>query len=172
MRIPLILLGMLVASLLGSGLASAHKGESPPPDTATSVRQAIAFLDLSPPNLGEAREKTTWALAAKDQAGVDVDLLRKAGEALAAKEGSRARDLLKQSLAKAAPAQGPGPGVPGSATGEDEVAAHHVAGAPLDALEPRFSGTRGESLLLAAGIALVGLGFVTLRSSGARPPST
>ena len=78
----IVMLMVGIAVLTEAGVAWAHKGEARPPDAATAVRQALAFLDAVPPNFGEAAEKAKWAVEAQDQTGVDRMALEQAGYGL------------------------------------------------------------------------------------------
>lgn len=97
---------VLVAStiLVAGTPAQAHKGAGEgPPDAATWVRQALAFLELGQPNIGEAIERLEGALKAKDPTGVDLAAVREAMDALKAKEVAAARAALTRALLPPAP---------------------------------------------------------------------
>lgn len=155
-----------IALLTGAHPVWAHKGEARPADAATAVRQALAFLDAVPPNFGEAAEKAKWALEAKDQAGVNRGTLEQATEALRAKDGPRARELLRQALGQ--PVGTPAAQAPRDIAGRPvdhraEAEAHYRQGAPLDALTVRFEGSTWEFAVLAGAIVLVFAGSLILR---------
>jgi len=163
-NLALLIVGIAILGQAGS--AWAHKGEARPPDAATAVRQALAFLDAVPPNFGEAAEKAKWALEAKDQAGVDRGATERGIEALRAKDKSRARDLLRQALAP--PVGTPMAQAPKDIAGRPvdhrgEAEAHHRQGAPLDALTLRFEGSGREYAILAVAVAVVIAGSLVLR---------
>lgn len=168
--IPCVLIAWMI--LASGALAWAHKGAGEgPPDAATWVRQALAFLELKPPDVREAAERLEGALKAKEPRGVDLALVREAVEALKARKPESAAAALARALlpppeaSPGGPPSGPPPYDP-----DEEASAHHVPGAPLKALEPRFAGTAGEYALLGLGGVLMALGLLTLRrasSSGA-----
>ena len=163
-NVALLIVG--IAVLTEAGVAWAHKGEARPPDAATAVRRALAFLDAVPPNFGEAAEKAKWAVEAQDQTGVDRGALEQGIEALRAKDLGRARDGLRKALA--APV-----GTPVAQASRDiagrpvdhraEAEAHYRQGAPLDALTLRFERTGQEYFILALAVALALGGGVILR---------
>lgn len=166
-----LFLSALVAwMILVSGTpAQAHKGAGEgPPDAATWVRQALAFLELKPPDFVEAAERLDGARKARDTQGINLALVREAMEALKAKDAARAaaaltRALLPPSSPPPQVTRGvPPPGLPPHHADED-VSAHHLPGAPLKALEPRFTGSPGEYALLGLGGVLMALGLVALR---------
>lgn len=154
-----------IAALTEAGPAWAHKGEARPPDAPTAVRQALAFLDAEPPNLGEAAEKAKWALEAKDQVGVDRNALEQALEALRSRDVARARTQLRQAVATA-------PGTPAAQAPRDiagrpvdhrtEAEAHYRQGAPLDSLTLRFEWRGGEYGILALAATLTIAGGLVL----------
>lgn len=155
-----------IAVLTEAGVAWAHKGEARPPDAATAVRQALAFLDAVPPNFGEAAEKAKWAVEAKDQTGVDRGALEQGIEAVRAKDLGRARDGLRKALA--APVGTPVAQAPRDIGGRPvdhraEAEAHHRQGAPLDALTLRFEGSGRDYATLAMAVAVVIAGGLVLR---------
>lgn len=51
---------------------------------------------------------------------------------------------------------------------DEDVSAHHLPGAPLKALEPRFAGSPGELVVLGLGVALITAGLVAARVTGRR----
>lgn len=76
-RLPCVLIAWII--LLSGTPVGAHKGAGEgPPDAATWVRQALAFLQLKPPNFGEAAERLKGALKAGEPGGVDLALVREA----------------------------------------------------------------------------------------------
>lgn len=155
-----------IALLVETGPVWAHKGEARPPDAATAVRQALAFLDAVPPNFAEAAERAKWAMEAKDEAGVDRRALERSVEALRAKDGARARDLLRQALAP--PVGTPAAQAPRDIAGRPvdhraEAEAHYRQGAPLDALTGRFEGRTEDYATLALAVVLAVVGGVILR---------
>jgi hypothetical protein len=149
--------------------AGAHKGAGEgPPDAVTWVRQALAFLDLKPPDIREAAERLDGALKAKDTEGVDLALVRETVEALKAKKPGEASAALTRALLPPPPprpqaSRGTRPPGPPPQDADEEVSAHYIPGAPLKALEPRFGESPGEYALLAVGATLIALGLLALR---------
>jgi len=163
-NIAMLIVG--IAVLTEAGVAWAHKGEARPPDAATAVRQALAFLDAVPPNFGEAAEKAKWAVEAKDQTGVDRGALEQGIEAVRAKDLGRARDVLRKALA--APVGTPVAQALRDIAGRPvdhraEAEAHYRQGAPLDALTLRFEGSGRDYAILALAVAVVIAGGLVLR---------
>lgn len=164
---PVLGLAVLAAVLLIAGApALAHKGAGAgPQDAATWVRQALALLEVKPPNIPEAAERLEGALKAKDSQGMDLALVRQAMEALKARNAEAATAMLTRALLPP-PAASAQPLTPSPHHADEEVSAHHLPGAPLKALEPRFQGTAGEYALLSLGGFLIVLGLLGLRRAG------
>lgn len=170
MRRILRAIGMLIVGIVvltGASPVGAHEGEEKrPPDAATAVRQALAFLEATPPNLSEAGERLEWAGEAKEQAGVNGEAVKQAADALRAKDAARARALLREALAAPAgtPAAQGQRDIAGSASDRRaETAAHHQPGAPLDALTVGFGGSSGDYVSLALAVVLAVAGSLILR---------
>jgi hypothetical protein len=105
--------GAAAAAILISGLwalPATRAAEPPatPRDALTLVRQALAALEVSPPDLGVATERTIKALLAPDTRGVDMPRLRDAAQALGEEDATAAAAYLMQALRPAETASGGG----------------------------------------------------------------
>lgn len=92
----------VAAALLLLGLpapASTAAGDAATPHEAlTLVRQALAALEVSPPDLSVATERTIKALLAPDTRGVDMPRVRDAAQALGEEDAAAAATYLMQAL--------------------------------------------------------------------------
>jgi hypothetical protein len=100
----------VAAAVLTLGLstlsASTAQPASVPQDALTLVRQALAALEVSPPDVGVAAERVIKALFARDTRGVDMPRVRDAQQALDDEDPSAAAAYLMEALrpAEAEPA--------------------------------------------------------------------
>lgn len=158
-----------LALALSAAPAAAHGGDESD-EAGVLVRQAIALIVNTPDDTMAIEDKITDATEAEHQEGVDVALVRRAGEALEAGELHRARALLEVSIGarahlsnalprdvREAPAK-PGTGTVGLhlATGDDPGGG--LADDPLVA-HRRFDGRATATLVLSVLLVAVGLGL-------------
>lgn len=169
-RPALAALGVAALALaLSAPPAAAHGGDESD-EAGVLVRQAIALIVNTPDDTMAIEDKITDATEAKDQEGVDVAIVRRAGEALGAHDMHRARALLEVSIGarahlsnalprdvREAPAK-PGTGTAGLhlATGDDPGGG--LADDPLVA-HRRFDGRATATLALSVLLVAVGLGL-------------
>jgi hypothetical protein len=142
--------GGAAAAILWLGLsalpaASATQPPAPPRDALTLVRQALAALEVSPPDVAVATEQVLKALFAQDTRGVDMPRVRDAAQALGEEDAAAAADYLMQALrpAEAAPA------------GVDRTL--------LVPVRPPFTATSAAFGLLATAALLIGAGSLIAR---------
>jgi len=116
-----------------------------PRDALTLVRQALAALEVSPPDVAVATERVIKALFAQDTRGVDMPRVRDAAQALGAEDATAAAAYLMQALhpAEAEP------------SGVDRTL--------LVPVRPRFTATPAVYELLAAAALLIGAGSLIAR---------
>ena len=88
-------------------VATAAALPAPPQDALTLVRQALAALEVNPPNVGVAAERVIKALFARDTRGVDMPRVRDAQQALENEDAVAAASYLMVALrpAEAAPSE-------------------------------------------------------------------
>jgi hypothetical protein len=146
--------------------AASVAADEPGESTVASelVRQAIALIVITPGNMEAIEDKVGDALEVEDQEGVDIALVRQAGEALERGDLHQARALLERSIG-ARPHLGATDVAPIGEISEDRTARGAEAGqAPiLDALDTGDV-DGGDSAAIAIGVVLVlGGGFLGLR---------
>ncbi|MDR7451329.1 MAG: hypothetical protein QN141_05300 [Armatimonadota bacterium] len=172
--------GVLTFLLVGGAAtgATAHKGKLPE-DALTLVRQASGLLAQNPAMTGEVKERLEAVLESKKTAGVNLGQVREALRALDRGDIAEARRLLIASIGPAGlvkPPEGPGRSVSSpapAATGAVSPPAPAVqppmppsADVAMKMAEPlrvRFARSPVEIALLAAALALIGLGATSLR---------
>jgi hypothetical protein len=91
----------LVAVVLTLGLtfsASTGQRASAPQDALTLVRQALAALEVSPPDLEVAAERVIKAQFARDTRGVNIPRVREAQQALEDEDAAAAAAYLMEAL--------------------------------------------------------------------------
>src|SRR5579864_6269570 len=69
-----------------------------PRDALTLVRQALAALEVTPPDVAVATERVIKALFAQDTRGVDMPRVRDAAQALGAEDAAAAAAYLLKAL--------------------------------------------------------------------------
>ena len=74
--------GLVAAAMLAQPAVAPAAQPAAPQDALTLVRQALAALEASPPNVGVAAERVIKALFARDTRGVDMPRVRDAQQAL------------------------------------------------------------------------------------------
>lgn len=122
--------------------ASAQEEKTTPREALTLTRQALAALEVSPPDLGVATERTIKALLAPDTRGVDMPRLRDAVQALGEEDATAAAAYLMEALR------------PAEAGGERTL---------LIPVRPRFIATPAAYGLLAAAVLLAVAGGLIAR---------
>lgn len=152
-----------LAVLLPSSAAMAHEGEEELP-AKTLVEQAIALLRGQPEQADAIEDKIADALEAEDSEGVDLGLVRQAGEAFELGRLHEAWDLLAESIGAAphrvvaTPNPGPGLPAPTAPPPEPSPVLHERA------VEGGFRGPEGVAgpvlLALAGLLTVLGLGVV------------
>ncbi|MHB8731151.1 MAG: hypothetical protein ACYDAB_05110 [bacterium] len=125
--------------------ATAAPPPATPRDALTLVRQALAALEVSPPDVAVATERVIKALFARDTRGVDMPRVRDAAQALGAEDATAASAYLMKALRPAETAPG----------GVDQ--------ALLIPVRPRFAVTPAAYGLLAAAVLLLGAGSLIAR---------
>jgi hypothetical protein len=137
--------GAAAAILLLGLSALAAQAPATPRDALTLVRQALAALEVSPPDAAVATERVLKALFAQDTRGVDMPLVRDAAQALGAEDATAAAAYLIRALrpAETAPA------------GADRTV--------LVPVRPRFTATPAAYGLLAVAALLIGAGTLIVR---------
>ena len=135
--------------------ARAAAADEPDESTVASelVRQAIALIVNTPDDMDAVREKVGDALEVDDREGVDISLVRRADEALAAEDLHEARSLLERSIG-ARPHLGAGDVAPIGEVSEGHMARGAEAGeAPI--LDPLDTGDVEGGDLVAAVVGVV-----------------
>lgn len=173
----LLTVGLLGTGLLGPAQAGlAHKGKLPE-DALTLVQQASALLAQNPGMTAEVRERLQAALKSRKPEGVNLDQVAEALRALERRDIATARRLLAASIMPAtmpmppqAPRRPPGqPPAPPEAP-PPPAAPLPAAQAPpsveeamkmAEPLRVRFTGSRAEIGILAAGLLLIALALVS-----------
>lgn len=93
------------AAVLALGLSMLSASAAPPApvpqDALTLVRQALAALEVSPPDVGIASERVIKALFASDTRGIDMPRVRDAQQALEDEDPTAAAEYLKEALRSA-----------------------------------------------------------------------
>jgi hypothetical protein len=130
--------GALLLSAPASVPADAQRVALQPQDALTLVRQTLAALEATPPNLSVASEKLSAALHAQDSRGVDMARVTQAAQAFGLHDPAAAAAQLLEALRPAM--QQPG-----------GIAAALLVPAP----QARFTGTPAEDLLLVIAAVLV-----------------
>lgn len=125
--------------------ASAQR-TAPPRDALTLVRQALAALEVSPPDLAVATERVLKALFAPDTRGVDMPRLRDAAQALGEEDAAAAAAYLMAALRPA------------------ETAGAGVDRTLLTPVRPHFVATPSAFGLLAAAALLMAAGGLIVRT--------
>jgi hypothetical protein len=135
------------ALMLGLSALSvpAAQPASVPQDARTLVRQALAAVEVSPPNVGVAAERVLKALFAKDTRGVDMPRLRDAQQALSQEDTAAAAGYLIEALHP------------------EDAAAPPVDRTLLAPVRPRFAATPLAYALLAAAALLIVAGGLVAR---------
>lgn len=96
--------GIAVAAMLAlhtvavTAVAASAAQPAAPQDALTLVRQALAALEVSPPNVGVAAARVLKALFARDTRGVDMPRLRDAQQALEDEDAAAAAAYLMDAL--------------------------------------------------------------------------
>jgi len=124
--------------------AAAQKAATPR-EALILVRQALAALEVSPPDIEVATERTIKALFAPDTRGVDMPRVRDAAQALGQEDAGAAVAYLMAALRPA------------------ETAGMRVDRALLTPVRPRFAATPAAYGLLAAAALLIGVGSLIMR---------
>jgi hypothetical protein len=148
---------VLLALVCVAGPASAHGGDESD-RSRDLVLQAIALVVNRPDDLAAIREKAGDALRAKDTVGVDLELVRQADDALAARELHRGRSLLEHSIG-ARPHRGGGEPAPIREVGPPPKGAEPGRALPTDPLSGRsgFDASAWAVLLTSIAIGVAGL---------------
>ena len=168
--VVVLLLGMSLPLTFTSSVAVAHEGEDQP--AKTLIQQAIALLRGQPDQRDAIMDKMHDALEAKDDEGVDLELVEQADAAFESGRMHKSWDLLEEAIG-AAPhriATGPGDLVGAEPNEISEVAESdegHVE-APVPVIHERelAGGPRSPSsnsdwiLLVTAGVLLFTGGVV------------
>ena len=174
----------LIASISTAYLLAMAAGPVPahrlPEDALTLVRQASAILAQSPAMTGEVSERLKAALKSKKPQGVRLDQVAEALRAIEKGDIAAARRLLMASIMPAGmpmPPEGtrrPRPQAPGTAPSVPPPPTQPLAVPPSQPqsagvavktagpLRPRFAGSPPEIAILAAALALIGLGLTSL----------
>jgi hypothetical protein len=134
------------AAILLLSLSALAAAPATPRDALTLVRQALAALEVSPPDVAVATERVLKALFAQDTRGVDMPRVRDAAQALGAEDATAAAAYLMRALrpAETAPA------------GADRTL--------LVPVRPRFTATPAAFGLLAVAALLIGAGTLIVRA--------
>ncbi len=130
--------------ILGSLILPVHAAPEAvvePNDALTLVRQALAALEVTPPDVLTATAKVIKALFAKDTRGVDMARVQEAAQALGQEDAAAAAARLIDALRPAR--AGPG----------------GVDVALLTPVQPRFAGTPAAYTLLAGAAFLLVAGW-------------
>ena len=135
-----LILGLSALRGFGSGEAGAN-----PQDALTLVRQALAALEVTPPDLDAATRQVVRALLAPDRRGVDMSRVENAAHALGEENPAAAAADLMDALR---PAQA-GPS--------------SIDMTLLIPVRPRFAATPGAYALLAIAALLVLAGVLVVR---------
>lgn len=180
--------GVMTAVMLWSaigivaGTARAHKDKLPG-DALTLVQQASALLAQDPAMTGEVNERLQAALKSSKPQGVHLDQVREALQALGRQDMATARRLLMESIMPAGmpmppdrprsaaappPAPSPAPSLP--AVAPPTPPSVDVALTIAEPLRVRFTGSRVEDMMLAMGVALIGIGVTSLWRSREKGP--
>ena len=163
-RRAVLAVGALSVTVLGGVRPSA--ADEPGESTVASelVRQAIALIVSTPGDMEAIEEKVGDALEVDDQKGVDISLVRRAGEEVDAGNMHEARSLLERSIG-ARPHLGASDVAPIGEVSADDLARGAEAGeAPI--LDPLDTGDvdGGDTAAIAVGVALLlAGGFLGLR---------
>ncbi len=89
---------LLLLAVPAPPVSAAAAEATTPREALTLVRQALAALEVGPPDLGVATERTIKALLAPDTRGVDMPRLRDAAQALGEEDAAAAAMYLMQAL--------------------------------------------------------------------------
>lgn len=92
--------GVAAAAMLALPVVVAAPAAQPaaPQDAFTLVRQALAALEVSPPNFGVAADRLIKALFARDTRGIDMPRVRNAQQALENEDAAAAAAYLMAAL--------------------------------------------------------------------------
>ncbi len=134
--------GALVILCLSALPGYAASAAAQPKDALTLVRQALAALEVTPPAVSVALQKTLYALFSRDTRGVDMARVQAAVQALGALDTAGAAADLIDALR------------PGG------LAPAGVDVALLTPVQPRFAGTPAAYGLLLGAAALVAAGVL------------
>lgn len=135
---------ILGVAAFGPAVASARAAATPR-DARTLVRQALAALEVTPPDVSVATERVIKALFAQDTRGVEMPRVREAAQALGAEDATAAAAYLTAALR------------PGQASSEG------FDTALWKPVQPRFAGTPAAYALLAAAALLIVAGGLVAR---------
>jgi hypothetical protein len=131
------------ALILGLSASSFGQPAATPRDAVTLVRQALAALEVRPPDVAVATERVIKALLAQDTRGVNMSRVGDAAQALGAQDATTAAADLMEALRPA------------------EATPAGVDRALLIPVQPRFAGTpAGYALLTGAAFLVAGGGFI------------
>ncbi len=89
---------VLVLGLQAIAAPRSSEQEAVPRDALTLVRQALAALEVSPPDVDVATERVIKALFAPDTRGVDMPRVRDAAQALGSEDATAGAAYLMQAL--------------------------------------------------------------------------
>jgi hypothetical protein len=131
-------------AVFGPAVVSARAAVTPR-DALTLVRQALAALEVTPPDVAVATERVIKALFAQDTRGVDMPRVREAAQALGEEDTEAAAAYLMAALRSG----------PTSSGGVDMSLWRPV--------QPRVTGTPGAYALLAAAALLIVAGALVAR---------
>lgn len=178
MRWVMVGLFVTAAVVTLAGDAWSHKGKLPD-DARTLVQQAGALLAQNPAMRGEVRERLQAALKSSKPEGVHLDQVRGALQALDRRDVAATRRLLMESIMPAGmpmPPEGPrrmtpampsAPGRSAASPGSESPQPSNppsvdVAMSMAEPLRINFTGSTTETILLAVGLALIGVGITAL----------
>ena len=135
---------LILGFAFGPAAVSARAAATPR-DALTLVRQALAALEVTPPDIAVATERVIKALFARDTRGVDMPRVREAAQALGEEDTEAAAAYLMAALRSGQTSSG----------GFDMSLWRPV--------QPRVTGTPGAYALLAAAALLIAAGGLVAR---------
>lgn len=150
---------LAVIVLAGARPAAAHEpGESA--EASELVRQAIALIVNTPDDTEAIEDKVADAQEVEDQEGVDVALVRRAGEAYEAGDLHEARTLLERSIGARPHLGGSDVAAIGEVSEGNAARGAEPGEAPI--LDPLDTGgiDGGDAVAIAVGAGLVAAGVV------------
>lgn len=146
----LLLAAILILALV-PGPARADDGDEPSDRAYDLVRQAIALIVNTPGDTMAVQVRIDDAAKAKDPSGVDLPLVRKAGQAFGAGDRHQARALLERSIGARVHT---GPAEPVPIGKVPVVGAETGTVAAVDPLPGRGRLTAGDWALLSVSVAV------------------